>query len=145
MKKNKAAVELGRLGGLKKSERKTLAVRANARKPRKQKKRMNTFKHQGDITFIPLNKFEHTNTEAHDGSYIVGYGEATGHHHMVTVANPHDLEIVKVSDGYIMRLTSEATVTHQEHKPIILAPGIYRVGHEREKDWFSLATRNVID
>ena len=37
MKKNPAAVALGRLGGKVKSRAKTLAVRANARKPRKRK------------------------------------------------------------------------------------------------------------
>lgn len=101
--------------------------------------------HQGDITFTPITKFE-GKKEKHSGSYIVGYGEATGHHHMVKVVNPNDLEIVKVSDGYIMRLKSEGIVEHQEHKPIKLAPGIYRIGHEREVDYFADGViRAVID
>jgi hypothetical protein len=106
----------------------------------------NKFVHQGDITFIPVVKDSIMgNAEKHDGSFIVGYGEATGHHHKVTVANPADMEVIKVADGYILRLKSEATVTHQEHKPIRLAPGTYRVGHEREFDHFSLIARKVID
>lgn len=36
--KNPHAVALGRLGGLAKSERKTEAVRANAKKPRRKRK-----------------------------------------------------------------------------------------------------------
>ncbi len=55
------------------------------------------------------------------------------------------MTIVKTDGGYILTLKSEATITHQEHLPIILAPGVYRSGHEREMDWFSLATRRVID
>lgn len=103
------------------------------------------FKHQGDITFVPFKGKLGGKKENHNGSYIVGYGEATGHHHKVSVINPSDLEIVKVSDGYVMSLKSEGIVEHQEHKPIKLSPGLYRVGHEREKDWFSLAVRRVID
>lgn len=103
------------------------------------------YKHQGDITFAPYEGEIIGKKETHAGSYIVGYGEATGHHHKVTVADQADMEIVRVEGGYIMRLKSEGIVEHQEHKPIRLAPGIYRVGHEREKDWFSLAVRKVID
>ena len=102
------------------------------------------FKHQGDITFIKISDRE-IESEKHDGSFIVGFGEATGHHHRVTVQKPQDMEIVKVGDGFLLRVKTEALVTHEEHKPITLEPGTYRVGHEREMDWFSLSTRNVID
>jgi len=103
------------------------------------------YKHQGDITFVPISGTMEGKKEAHDGSYIVGYGEATGHHHKVTVERPEDMEIVKVADGFILRLKSEGIVTHQEHKPLVLDPGLYRVGHEREYDHFALQTRRVID
>lgn len=103
------------------------------------------YKHQGDITFSPFKAKIAGKKEKHNGSYIVGYGEATGHHHKVTVANPADMEIVKVADGFILRLASEGTVTHQEHHPIKLAPGTYLVGHEREMDWFQHTPRKVID
>lgn len=104
------------------------------------------FKHQGDITFIPIKGKLAGEKEKHNGSYIVGYGEATGHHHTVTVARPQDLEIVKVAGGYVFQIKSEAIVTHQEHKEIRLVPGTYRVGHEREIDYFADAiVRNVVD
>lgn len=106
---------------------------------------MKTFKHQGDITFIPVRNIE-GEREAHSGTFIVGYGEATGHHHKVTVANAEDMEVVCVSDGFILKLRSEGLVTHEEHKEIRLAPGTYRVGHEREVDWFMEGVaRKVID
>ena len=107
-------------------------------------KHMN-YAHQGDITFSPYKGKLEGKEEKHSGSFIVGYGEATGHHHTVSVANAEDMEILRVADGYILHLKSEGTVKHQEHKPIKLAPGTYRVGHEREMDWFSLATRRVVD
>ena len=106
---------------------------------------MKNYAHQGDIVFAPFEGEIVGKQEKHSGSYIVGYGEATGHHHMVKVADPTDLEIVKVAGGFIMRLKSEGVVEHQEHKPIRLAPGTYRIGHEREMDWFALSSRIVRD
>lgn len=103
------------------------------------------YAHQGDIIFSPSQEKLLGKKEQHNGSYIVGYGEATGHHHTVSVANPADMEIVKIDGGFVLRLNAEGIVKHQEHKPIRLAPGTYRIGHEREMDWFSKATRNVID
>ena len=103
------------------------------------------FKHQGDITFISFKGKIEGKKEKHKGSFIVGIGEATGHNHTVTVERPQDMEIVKVSDGYILRVKTEAIVKHQEHKPIKLSPGTYRVGHEREFDWFQMVSRKVID
>ena len=56
------------------------------------------------------------------------------------------MEIVKVPGGFILKISEEATVTHQEHKKIKLSPGLYRVGHEREVDYFANAVvRKVID
>ncbi len=103
------------------------------------------FKHQGDIPLYPFMGEVSGEKVTHNGSFVLALGEATGHHHRIEVLNPHDLEIVKTEGGYILTLKSEATITHQEHLPIKLAPGVYRSGHEREKDWFSLATRRVID
>ena len=80
------------------------------------------------------------------GSFIVGYGEATGHHHSVSVMNPADMEVVEVNGQYFLRLASEGTVKHQEHKEIKLVPGIYKVGHEREVDHFlDSIERRVVD
>ncbi|MDE2232887.1 MAG: hypothetical protein KGJ90_02030 [Patescibacteria group bacterium] len=103
------------------------------------------YKHQGDITFTPFEGEIKGDKENHSGSYIVGYGEATGHTHTVYVENPTDMEIIKVADGFILSLKSEGVVKHQEHKEIRLAPGIYKVGHEREYDWFQDVARKVID
>lgn len=105
----------------------------------------NSFKHQGDIPFYPFSGKVCGEIVKHSGSFILALGEATGHHHKILVSNPEDLEIRKAEGGYILTLKSEATIEHQEHKEIKLAPGIYRSGHEREFDWFQMATRKVID
>lgn len=105
----------------------------------------NGFKHQGDIPCYPFTGKTEGEKVTHKGSFILALGVATGHHHKITVADPNDLEIRKVEGGYILTLKSEATITHQEHLPITLSPGKYRTGHEREKDWFALSVRRVID
>ncbi len=103
------------------------------------------FAHQGDIPCFPFEGKVEGQKINHNGSFVIALGEATGHHHRISVINPDDMEIRKVVGGYILTLKSEATIEHQEHLPIVLAPGKYRTGHEREKDWFSLTVRAVVD
>lgn len=106
----------------------------------------NNWAHQGDIVFAPYKGEISGKVEQHDGSFIVGYGEATGHHHKVHVKDVEDMEVISTPQGYILKLKSEGIVRHQEHKEIRLAPGTYRIGHEREVDHFADAVvRNVID
>lgn len=102
----------------------------------------NNWFHQGDIVFVPFNGKVSGEKQNHPGSFIVGYGEATGHHHKV---HSDDMQVLKTDKGYILVLGSEGRVTHQEHKDIVLAPGTYAIEHEREKDWFGLVVRRVVD
>lgn len=105
----------------------------------------NQFKHQGDIPCFPFTGKITGEKINHSGSFVLALGEATGHHHKITIDKPADLEIRKTEGGYILVLKSEATIEHQEHHSIVLSPGVYRTGHEREKDWFSLSVRKVVD
>lgn len=100
----------------------------------------------GDINFRPVTKSDGEIVK-HKGSFIVGYGEATGHHHVLTVEKPKDLIIKKDSSGnYYFELLSEGTLTHEEHKKIIIKPGIYKKIQEREVDHFmGSIVRKVID
>lgn len=82
----------------------------------------------------------------HIGSFTLALGEQTGHRHVITVERPDQMEMRQLATGeYVLVLTAPGTVTHEEHKQIVLPPGIYRAGKEREKDWFSLSVRQVID
>lgn len=106
---------------------------------------MKNFKHQGDIPLYPHEGPITGEAVKHNGTFVLALGEATGHHHRIEVAHLNDMQIVKTEGGYILTLKKEGTITHQEHLSITLAPGTYRTGHEREKDWFSMATRRVVD
>lgn len=100
----------------------------------------------GDIGFIPLEKSEGKIVE-HKGSFVVGYGETTGHKHVLTVKRPEDMVIKKDSVGnYYFELLKEGKLTHEEHKTIVLPIGIYKKFQEEEVDHFANSiTRKVID
>ena len=73
---------------------------------------------------------------------ILALGEATGHHHSLE-ADAADWW--KESDGgdQFLDVRQTAEVTHQEHAPITLKPGKYRVQIQRE--YSPEKIRNVAD
>lgn len=108
---------------------------------------MKTLRH-GDWTFTPTKK-KVKGTEKHKGSYTWAEGEATGHFHTLKVKEPQDMVWHKMPDGsYLVELKSEGIATHPEHSNVtdlIVPAGTYHLKQRREKDWFSLETRRVID
>lgn len=106
----------------------------------------NIARRTGDINFNPVEKSEGELVK-HKGSFVVGYGETTGHKHVLTVNNPNDLVITKDKSGnYFFELKSEGKLTHEEHKTIKILPGIYKKFQEEEVDHFANSvTRKVID
>ena len=70
-------------------------------------------------------------------------GEHTGHHHTVTVG---DAELYEHEGTLFLRVTSEeAVLTHQEHGPVTLPAGDYKVGIVQEYDHFAEEARDVRD
>lgn len=107
---------------------------------------MTTFKHQGDIPFFPFNGEIKGQQTKHNGSVVLALGEKTGHKHVITVENPSDMQAWKrLGGGWIITLKAMATLTHNQHGALTIAPGTYRIGQEREHDYFAEVTRQVID
>ena len=69
-------------------------------------------------------------------------GEATGHHHTIT-----DGEAVLYEENGVLYLhvEKESTLTHQEHAPIVLPKGDYKIKIVKEYDHFLEESRNVAD
>jgi hypothetical protein len=67
------------------------------------------------------------------GRWILAEGEVTGHTHSVA-AEDATLLLLELEDEMEMylRVHTATEVTHQEHGPISLAPGDYRIGRQRE-------------
>jgi hypothetical protein len=103
----------------------------------------NNYRH-GDVDLLGIEKLPEGLKEIkHDGSFILAYGEATGHHHKITAER---LRIYQDAEGkHYLQVGESAELTHQEHKTITILPGIYRQEQEREYDYWSQSTRRVLD
>jgi len=77
-----------------------------------------------------------------DGRIILAHGEATGHHHSIS-ATDVDLAAIDADGNMFLRLCRDSALIHQEHAPINLSPGNYRVTRQRE--YSPEAIRNVAD
>ena len=87
---------------------------------------------------------------------IVAFGEVTGHTHQVNMANMlkeagvtlnmgyRGEAGVDVPEGFVVHKES-VTITHEEHKPVVLPPGNYVVRIVREFDHIAGRSRNVAD
>ena len=98
---------------------------------------------QGDIT---LERVDRLPSGAKKASHrILAQGEATGHAHRLEEAT--DGLLYEATDGTLyMRVGPKgATIAHEEHRPITLPPGDYRIGRVQEYDHFAEEARRVRD
>lgn len=105
----------------------------------KNNKEMTMFYQQGDVIIkkvdgIKGKKLKHL---------TLALGEATGHHHTITEG---EAELYEKDGILFLRVESEkATLTHQEHDPIVIEKGDYEIGIVKEYDHLSDEVRNVCD
>ena len=70
-------------------------------------------------------------------------GEMTGHAHRISQGLAELFE--SGSTKYLKVLSDEAVLTHEEHGPITIPKGTYKIGRVREFDHFSEEARAVQD
>jgi hypothetical protein len=98
---------------------------------------------QGDVFCCKVEKIpEMAKKEKH---LILAEGEATGHFHKVSEGNAVLYTIPDSVDKFLEVLSDNATITHEEHKPITLSKGIYKVGIVQEYDYDAEEIRQVRD
>lgn len=98
---------------------------------------------QGDIVFVRIDKLPGEVKVKKDG--VIAEGEATGHFHQlkekvemkdswtIEEALKHNKALVLELGGDMFVQTKEdTTIVHNEHKPIILPKGTYKVKRTRE-------------
>jgi hypothetical protein len=99
---------------------------------------------QGDVLLQPVDKPPDGLKEI-SGPIILAHGEVTGHAHVICLPDT-ERHKVRYWDGgaerYIQVL-ERVTVTHEEHAPIVLEPGIYKQGFQVED--FGTEVRRVED
>ncbi len=71
---------------------------------------------------------------------ILAYGEATGHHHAVPLA---EAALLAKGAERFLRVPKQGTLSHEEHGPIRLPSGTYEVTIQRE--YAPGEIRNVLD
>lgn len=98
---------------------------------------------QGDVLIERITALPKGLTkQKHAGRIILAFGEVTGHHHSLAEADLADWW----KDGkgeQFLTVKETALVEHQEHAPITLEPGHYRV--KRQREYSPEAIRNVAD
>lgn len=98
---------------------------------------------QGDVLIERVAKLPSglKRQKAENGRIILAHGEATGHHHSLDV---DAADLWKTEGGeQFLTVKTETAVTHQEHAPVSLPPGDYRV--RRQREYTPEAIRNVAD
>lgn len=103
---------------------------------------------QGDVLLIPIDLTSlppRRTPEARDerGRLVLAHGEATGHAHAVTAPTAELLADADEIDRRFLMLVADALLTHEEHAPIPLPAGAYRVIRQRE--YAPTAIRYVAD
>lgn len=107
---------------------------------------------QGDVLFFAIENLP-TDIEVkkspRPGMVTFAEGEVTGHHHSAVVEMDQEEEniVLYVDSAGILwcDVNRETEVTHQEHKPVTLAPGKYCIGIVRECDPFTEEISSVAD
>lgn len=89
---------------------------------------------QGDLLFVPITSLPASSRKVprQEGRLILARGEATGHAHAVVESAVWLLESPDQPGVAFLDVEEECRVVHEEHAPITLAPGKYRVVHQRE-------------
>ena len=74
---------------------------------------------------------------------VLQEGEHTGHAHRVSSGLAELFETG--STKYLKVLSDEAVITHEEHKPVTLPKGTYKIGIVKEYDHFTEEIRQIRD
>lgn len=77
-----------------------------------------------------------------NGKLVVMAGETTGHAHVITEKT---CDIWELKGDIYLDVTEPVTITHEEHKPIDIPEGVYKIGRVQEYDYYEAQSRLVQD
>lgn len=78
-----------------------------------------------------------------DGQFIIAKGEVTGHAHRIEVKE--GMELYEHEEILYLKYIGEAPMVHEEHRKVLVDPGITAFEIVREKDHFNDLIRRVLD
>jgi len=82
----------------------------------------------GDVLIQAVPDFPEGGIPKNDS--VLSYGEVTGHSHRIET--PENAELRWSQGQLFLRVLAPTRIVHDEHKPILLEPGAYRVWQQRE-------------
>lgn len=93
---------------------------------------MNVHYRQGDVLLLKVDDMppDVVPVEPDNNRVILAYGEVTGHAHALSTATAMLYE--HSSGDRFLQVTQPSALVHEEHSPIDLAPGCYKVIRQRE-------------
>lgn len=97
---------------------------------------------QGDVLIKPVKGIPNIKTKKKLKTKVLVEGEETGHAHRIT-SGKH--ELYAIGQTIYLQALAEVTVKHEEHEPIILPKGTYKIDQVREVDHFKDQVRRVVD
>ena len=93
----------------------------------------------GKIDRLPVGVVE---VDRKNGIIVVMDGEATGHRHTV---KDRGAILYELKGDLYLGATEPITIHHDEHNPLTVPIGIYKIVQVKEYDYFQEMERNVID
>lgn len=101
---------------------------------------------QGDVLLIPTTTTPDTTKQVdrENGAVVLAHGEATGHAHRIYDDTCELVTADQAAELYLLvHGTEPASLVHDEHDTLLIAPGTYRVVRQRE--YTPEEIRNVTD
>lgn len=100
---------------------------------------------QGDVILEPVNNLpkDGKRLEPNQYGYVLAEGEVTNHRHVIDKVA--DIEFIEKDGLFYIQNKQPITIKHEEHKPIVLPSGIWKVRGVKEYDHFKEEARRVID
>ncbi len=91
---------------------------------------MNVQYRQGDVLLIKVESLPSTaEKEDNENRIILAWGEATGHAHAIDALAA---ESFRADNERFVVINEETRLFHEEHAPIRIEPGVYKVVRQRE-------------
>lgn len=100
----------------------------------------------GDVGIIPTNELpKGLKKLKHEPNFVLRHGE-TGHKHVIT-SEPQDIDIYldEKTGFHVLNIKNPVQISHEEHKTLIIEPGIFIEKAEQEYNPFEKQLRQVID
>lgn len=101
---------------------------------------------QGDCIVIPVSSAVEgrRTSDSQTEAKILAFGELTGHTHRI-VDPENACSVYKILDKLYVETLKPVTLRHEEHAPIVIAPGLHEVRIVVEADHLAGVVRQVAD